>query len=265
MPGFTRPYSAATPPPKRRLTHRTGRKGARPHRLPCGNSRSDRCSARLFSPRGRSGNHRWPLGRLTAAQKVAHPPVACRPTLATAGDTHMRLPPAHLTRAPPPRHGPTKARREEVQAAIESLPASSRPLKRSRTRPSLAAPVPAVAGDGITNLVLSSVFLPLAPVGRPPRAGGKRRAEPSVTSWRAHVPPKGLATHKLITHTVRVRGLGFGGGRVGLDPSLRWLEKTSPQELAQKTPEKKKFVSTPPPKLTDHTHTPERLHSHPFP
>ena len=60
-------------------------------------------------------------------------------------------------------------------------------VKRLRDR---LGPV-AFAGDGITNLVLSSVFLPLAPVGRPPRAGGKRRAEPSVTSWRAHVPPKG--------------------------------------------------------------------------
>ena len=63
-----------------------------------------------------------------------------RPTLATAGDAQMRLWPAHLTRAPPPRHGPTKARREEVQAAIESLPASSWALKRSlacRPSPSL--------------------------------------------------------------------------------------------------------------------------------
>ena len=86
--------------------------------------------------------------------------------------SHMRLPPAHLTRAPPPRHGPTKARREEVQAAIESLPASSWALKRSRTRPSLAAPLPAFAGDGITNLVLSSVFPPPPlSVGRPTLAG----------------------------------------------------------------------------------------------
>ena len=145
----------------------------------------------VLAERALRQNHRWPLGRLTAAQKVADPPVACRPTLATARDTHMRLPPDHLTRAPPPRHGPTKARREEVQAAIESLPASSWALKRSRTRPSLAAPLPAFAGDGITNLVLSSVFLPLFPVCRPSRAGGKRRAEPSATSWRAHVPPKG--------------------------------------------------------------------------
>ena len=30
-----------------------------------------------------------------------------RPTLATAGDAQMRLRPAHLTRAPPTRHGPT--------------------------------------------------------------------------------------------------------------------------------------------------------------
>ena len=42
-----------------------------------------------------------------------------------------------------------------------------------------------------TNLVLSSVFLPLLPVCRPFHAGGKRRVEPSATSWRAHGPPKG--------------------------------------------------------------------------
>ena len=32
---------------------------------------------------------------------------------------------------------------------------------------------------------------PLPPVGRPSRAGGKRRAKPSATSWRAHGRSKG--------------------------------------------------------------------------
>ena len=127
-------------------------------------------------------------------QTGALPPISALPIYphtATAGDAQMRLPGPLTSPAPPTRHGPTRTRREGAGRAIAGLPAGSRPLKRSRTRPSLAAPLPAVAGDGVTNLVLSSVFLPLAPVGRPPRAGGKRRAEPSVTSWRAHGPPKG--------------------------------------------------------------------------
>ena len=125
--------------------------------------------------------------RVASHLRTSHLPPHCH----CRGRADATPGPAHLTRAPPPRHGPTKARREEVQAAIESLPASSWALKRSLTRPSLAAPVTAVAGDGITGFALSSIFLPALPVCRPSRAGGKRLAEPSATSWRAHAPPKG--------------------------------------------------------------------------
>ena len=125
--------------------------------------------------------------RVASHLRTSHLPPHCH----CRGRADATPGPAYLTRAPPPRHSPTRTRREGAGRAIAGLPAGSRPLKRSLTRPSLAAPLPAVAGDGVTNLGLSSVFLPLAPVGRPPRAGGKRRAEPSVTSWRAHGPPKG--------------------------------------------------------------------------
>merc|ERR1712086_712178 len=158
--------------------------------------------------------------RLMTAQKVAHPPVACRPSpspcrrfctnlglssvflplapvgrppraggkrraepSATSRRAHgrskgrgpaRRLPPLsqplpallHEPRAqfrlppPPSCRQAVPRRREEARRAIDDVPASSRPLKRSLTRPSLAAPLPAVAGDEITNLGLSSVSPP---------------------------------------------------------------------------------------------------------
>ena len=83
------------------------------------------------NPPGRSWpSHRRPPCRLTAAQKVAHPPVACRPS-------------------------PSPCRRQDHEPRAQfRLP-------------------------------------PLPPVGRPSRAGGKRRAEPSATSRRAHGRSKG--------------------------------------------------------------------------
>ena len=139
------------------------------------------------------------------------------PHTATAGDAQMRLPPAHLTRAPPPRHVPTKAHRDELQAAIESLPASSWALKRARTRPSLAAPLPAFAGDGITTLVLSSVFPPLPPVGGRPALA--RRCSPSnrrrpgeLKAAQKVVPARGSApSAQPRAATVRPPGLAYTG------------------------------------------------------
>ena len=82
-------------------------------------------------PAGRGApSHRRRPGELTAAQKVAHPPVACRPS-------------------------PSRCRRRDHEPRAQfRLP-------------------------------------PLPPVGRPSRAGGKRRAEPSTTSRRAHGRSKG--------------------------------------------------------------------------
>ena len=160
-------------------------------RPPPSQSPPQRCTGRSFSPRRRSERPTLPRAAIKQARCLPSPHFPSTPTLPLPGtrrcDSRARSP--HPS--PPTRHGPTRTRREGAGRAIAGLPAGSRPLKRSLTRPSLAAPLPAVAGDGVTNLGLSSVFLPLAPVGRPPRAGGKRRAEPSVTSWRAHVPPKG--------------------------------------------------------------------------
>ena len=128
-------------------------------------------------------------------QTGALPPISALPIYphtATAGDAQMRLP-GPLTSPEPRRPGTARrepAGKELAEPSPASLPAHDRSKGRSPARrlPPLSQPLPALLHE---NLGLSSVFLPLAPVGRPFSAGGKRRAEPSTTSRRAHGRSKG--------------------------------------------------------------------------
>ena len=119
------PHFPSTPTLPLPGTRRCDSRARSPHPSPADQARPDE------NPPGRSWpSHRRPPCRLTAAQKVAHPPVACRPS-------------------------PSPCRRQDHEPRAQfRLP-------------------------------------PLPPVGRPSRAGGKRRAEPSATSRRAQGRSKG--------------------------------------------------------------------------
>ena len=127
-------------------------------------------------------------------QTGALPPISALPIYphtATAGDAQMRLP-GPLTSPEPRRPGTARrepAGKELAEPSPASLPAHDRSKGRSPARrlPPLSQPLPALLHEPRAQFRLP----PLPPVCRPFHAGGKRRAEPSVTSWRAHAPPKG--------------------------------------------------------------------------
>ena len=127
-------------------------------------------------------------------QTGALPPISALPIYphtATAGDAQMRLP-GPLTSPEPRRPGTARrepAGKELAEPSPASLPAHDRSKGRSPARrlPPLSQPLPALLHEPRAQFRLP----PLPPVGRPSRAGGKRRAEPSTTSRRAHGRSKG--------------------------------------------------------------------------
>jgi len=161
------------------------------------------------NPPGRSWpSHRRPPCRLMAAQKVAHPPVACRPSPSPCRRFCTNLGLSSVSPSPSPVCGPFNAggkRRAEPSTTsrrahgrskgrpsraggkrrAEPSTTSRRAHGRSKGRPSRAG------GKRRAEPSTTSRRAHGRSKGRPPRAGGKRRAEPSVTSWRAHGPPKG--------------------------------------------------------------------------
>ena len=120
------PHFPSTPTLPLPGTRRCDSRAHSPHPSPADQARPDESPSRRSS-----GSHREPPCELMGAQKVAHPPVACRPSpsLCRRRDhepsAQFRLPP------PPPCLQAVPRWREEARRAIGDVLASSCPPKRS--------------------------------------------------------------------------------------------------------------------------------------
>ena len=160
-------------------------------RPPPSQSPPQRCTARSFSPRRRSERPTLPRAAIKQARCLPSPHFPSTPTLPLPGTRRCD------SRARSPHPSPADQARPDENPPGRSWPSHRRPPCRLMTAQKVAhppvacRPSPSPCRRFCTNLGLSSVFLPLAPVGRPFNAGGKRRAEPSTTSRRAHGRSKG--------------------------------------------------------------------------
>ena len=148
------PHFPSTPTLPLPGTRRCDSRARSPHPSPADQARPDE------NPPGRSWpSHRRPPCRLMTAQKVAHPPVACRPSPSLCRRFCTNLWLSSVSPPPPPVCGPFNAGgKRRAEPSTTSRRAHGR--SNGRTGPSLAAPLPALAGDEITNLGLSSVSPP---------------------------------------------------------------------------------------------------------
>ena len=156
-------------------------------RPPPSQSPPQRCTARSFSPRRRSERPTLPRAAIKQARCLPSPHFPSTPTLPLPGTRRCDS----RARSPPEPRRPGTARREPAgkelaEPSPASLPAHGRSKGRSPARrlPPLSQPLPALLHEPRAQFRLP-------PVGRPSRAGGKRRAEPSTTSRRAHGRSKG--------------------------------------------------------------------------
>ena len=166
----------------------TAKVSARP---PPSQSPPRRCTARSFSPRGRSERPTLPRAAIKQARCLPSPHFPSTPTLPLPGTRRCD------SRARSPHPSPADQARPDENPPGRSWPSHRRPPCRLMTAQKVAdAPVacrPSLSPCRrfCTNLGLSSVSPPPPPVYRPFNAGGKRRAEPSATSRRAHGRSKG--------------------------------------------------------------------------
>ena len=160
-------------------------------RPPPSQSPPQRCTGRSFSPRRRSERPTLPRAAIKQARCLPSPHFPSTPTLPLPGTRRCD------SRARSPHPSPADQARPDENPPGRSWPSHRRPPCRLTAAQKVAhppvacRPSPSLCRRFCTNLGLSSVSTPPPPVGRPFNAGGKRRAEPSTTSRRAHGRSKG--------------------------------------------------------------------------
>ena len=160
-------------------------------RPPPSQSPPQRCTARSFSPRRRSERPTLPRAAIKQARCLPSPHFPSTPTLPLPGTRRCD------SRARSPHPSPADQARPDENPPGRSWPSHRRPPCRLMTAQKVAhppvacrpSPSPCRRRDHEPRAQFR--LPPLPPVGRPSRAGGKRRAEPSTTSRRAHGRSKG--------------------------------------------------------------------------